>query len=88
MSCARPGSTRPTKAPDRPVGNTLIVVGVGLIVLGVLVKLGLLSWFGNLPGDIRIENERSTIFAPITSMIVLSVVGSVLFSLISRWFGE
>jgi uncharacterized membrane protein len=70
------------------VGNTLIVVGVGLILLGVLVKLGLLSWFGNLPGDIRIENERSTIFAPITSMIVLSVIGSVLFNLISRWFGE
>lgn len=70
------------------MGNTLIVVGVGLILLGVLVKLGLLSWFGNLPGDIRIENERSTIFAPITSMIVLSVIGSVLFNLISRWFGE
>lgn len=70
------------------MGNTLIVVGAGLILLGVLVKLGLLSWFGNLPGDIRIENERSTIFAPITSMIVLSVIGSVLFSLISRWFGE
>ena len=70
------------------MGNTLIVVGAGLILLGVLVKLGLLSWFGNLPGDIRIENERSAVFVPITSMIVLSVVGSVLFSLISRWFGE
>ena len=70
------------------MGNTLIFVGAGLILLGVLVKLGLLSWFGNLPGDIRIEYDRSTVFAPITSMIVLSVVGSVLFSLISRWFGE
>ena len=70
------------------MGNTLIVVGAGLILLGVLVKLGLLSWFGDLPGDIRIETERSAVFVPITSMIVLSVVGSVLFSLISRWFGE
>ena len=70
------------------MGNTLIVVGAGLVVLGILAKFGLLSWFGNLPGDIRIENERTTIFAPIASMIVLSVVGSVLFNLVSRWFGE
>lgn len=70
------------------MGNTLIIVGTGLVVLGILSKLGLLSWFGNLPGDIRIENERTMIFAPITSMIVLSVVGSVLFSLVSRWLGE
>lgn len=70
------------------MGNTLIIVGAGLVVLGILAKLGLLSWFGNLPGDIRIQNERSTVFAPITSMIVLSVVGSVLFNLVSRWFGE
>jgi hypothetical protein len=70
------------------VGNTLIIVGTGLVVLGILSRLGLLSWFGNLPGDIRIENERTMIFAPITSMIVLSVVGSVLFSLVRRWLGE
>jgi hypothetical protein len=70
------------------VGNTLIIVGAGLVLLGILAKFGLLSWFGNLPGDIRIQGERSTVFAPITSMIVLSVVGSVLFNLVSRWFGE
>lgn len=70
------------------MGNTLIIVGAGLVVLGVLAKFGLLSWFGNLPGDIKIQNERTTVFAPITSMILLSVVGSVLFNIVSRWFGE
>ena len=70
------------------MGNTLIIVGAGLVVMGILAKLGLLAWFGNLPGDIRIQNERTTIFAPITSMIVLSVVGSVLFNIVGRWFGE
>ncbi len=70
------------------MANTLIVIGAGLVALGILAKLGLLSWFGNLPGDIRIENERTTIYAPITSMILLSVIGSVLFNLVSRWFGE
>jgi di/tricarboxylate transporter len=70
------------------VANTLIIVGAGLVVLGILAKFGLMSWFGNLPGDIRIQNERTTIFAPITSMLVISVLGSVLVNLASRWFGE
>lgn len=70
------------------MGNTLIIIGAGLVVLGILAKFGLLSWFGNLPGDIRIQNERTTVFAPITSMLVISVVGSLLFNLASRWFGE
>ena len=70
------------------MANTLIIVGAGLVVLGILAKFGLMSWFGNLPGDIRIQNERTSIFAPITSMLVVSVLGSVLFNLASRWFGE
>lgn len=70
------------------MANTLIIVGAGLVLLGILAKLGLLSWFGNLPGDIRIQNERTTVFVPITSMIVLSIVGSAVFNLVSRWFGE
>ena len=70
------------------MGNTRISVGAVFGVRGSLAKLGLLAWFGNLPGDIRIQNERTTIFAPITSMIVLSVVGSVLFNIVGRWFGE
>jgi hypothetical protein len=70
------------------VGNTLIVIGGGLVVLGILARLGWLAWFGNLPGDIRIENQRTRVFAPITSMILLSVVGSIVINLVSRWFGE
>ena len=70
------------------MANALIAIGAALIAVGILAKLGLMSWFGNLPGDIRIENERTTIFAPITSMIVISVVGTVLINLVGRWFGE
>ena len=68
--------------------NALIWIGLAIALIGVLARFGLLSWFGNLPGDIRIENDRSTVFIPITSMIVISVVGSVALSLASRFFGE
>jgi uncharacterized membrane protein len=71
---------------SRSIGGVIIVVGIIAIVVGVLVTTGALSWFGRLPGDIRIENENSRVFIPITSMIIVSIVGSLLLSLIRRWF--
>ena len=70
------------------LSNVLILVGAGIVVIGVILRYfpGLFSWFGNLPGDIHRETENTTVFIPITSMLVVSVVGSVLFSLLSRLF--
>ena len=64
----------------------LIGAGVVLLLLGVVLHYapGLLSWFGKLPGDIRLESERSKTYIPITSMIVLSVVLTVLVHLFKR----
>ena len=64
----------------------LIGAGVVLLLLGVVLHYapGLLSWFGKLPGDIRLESERSNTYIPITSMIVLSVVLTVLVNLFKR----
>ena len=57
------------------IGRFLIIIGILLIALGVGLTLGarLFSWFGNLPGDIRIIKENYKIFFPITSMIILSI---------------
>ena len=68
--------------------NLLIAIGAGLVVVGVALRYfpGLFSWFGNLPGDIKRETENATIFIPITSMLVVSVVASLILSLVSRWF--
>jgi hypothetical protein len=67
-------------------GNLLIGAGVALVVIGVMVRLGWLSWFGRLPGDIRTQGENTSVFIPITSMIVVSVVGSILLNLFARFF--
>jgi hypothetical protein len=58
------------------LGTVLMFAGAGLLILGALIRYapGLFSWFGNLPGDIRIEGENSSVFIPITSMVVVSVV--------------
>jgi hypothetical protein len=66
------------------LGRFLIVAGVAAIVVGVLVRTGALGWFGNLPGDIRIESDRTRVFIPITSMLVVSAVLSLLAAALRR----
>ena len=64
----------------------LIVAGAALVVIGLVLHYApsALHWFGKLPGDIRIEGERGKFFFPITSMIIVSVVLTVLFNLFRR----
>ncbi len=69
-------------------GNLLIALGVVAIVAGLLLRYGLLSWFGHLPGDIRIQGERTSVYIPITSMLLVSLVLSVVITLLARWFGS
>jgi hypothetical protein len=65
-------------------GNVLMLIGVGVVVVGALVRFapGLFAWFGNLPGDVDIRGESSRVFIPITSMIVVSVVLTVVVNLV------
>jgi hypothetical protein len=64
----------------------LIAGGVALIVIGLLVWSGALSWFGRLPGDIRVERPGARFYAPITSMIIVSVILTLVLSLIQRFW--
>lgn len=72
------------------LGNLLMWVGALILVVGALVRFapGLFSWFGNLPGDIRLEGENSRLFIPITSMIVISVIATVLFNLVGSFLRD
>ena len=58
------------------IGRVFIVLGIILLIvgMGLVIWPKFFNWFGNLPGDIRIEQENSKIFIPITSMIVISVI--------------
>ena len=63
---------------DRGPGLLPILLGVGLVVAGLLVWSGALSWFGRLPGDIRWEGQRGRVYIPVVSMLLVSLVLSVL----------
>ena len=67
-------------------GTVLITIGVGLILVGLLIWSGSLSWFGRLPGDIRIERETVRVYVPIASMLVVSLVVSLALYLVRRFF--
>jgi hypothetical protein len=67
-------------------GTILIAIGVGLILVGLLIWSGSLSWFGRLPGDIRIERETVHVYVPIVSMLVVSLVVSLIMYLVRRFF--
>ena len=64
----------------------LIIAGLVLVVVGLVLHYapGVFGWFGRLPGDIRIESERGKFFLPITSMVIVSIVLTVLFNLFRR----
>jgi Protein of unknown function (DUF2905) len=63
-----------------------VVAGILLALLGILVWAGGLSWFGRLPGDIRIERGNVRIYFPLVSMLLVSVVGTVLLSVVRYLF--
>jgi hypothetical protein len=67
-----------------------MLIGAGIFVLGVLLRIfpGLFSWFGNLPGDIHIDNGTSQVFIPITSMIVASIALTVLVNAVGWFFRQ
>ena len=70
----------------RSVGPAVIVVGLAVVALGLLIRTGALSWFGRLPGDVRVERDGLRIFFPLTSMILVSIALTLLSYLVRRFF--
>jgi phosphotransferase system glucose/maltose/N-acetylglucosamine-specific IIC component len=68
----------------KDVGPWLVGIGIAVAVVGGLAWAGWLSWLGRLPGDIRFTSGNTKVFIPITSMLILSVVLSLVLSLIRR----
>lgn len=65
------------------MGKWLIIIGLVLIVVGLLLHYfpWTLNWFGKLPGDIHKQMDNGSIYIPITSMIIISVVISLILNL-------
>jgi hypothetical protein len=67
-------------------GNLLIKIGLIFVAFGIVLNYAptLISWFGKLPGDIRIEDENKWVFLPITSMVIVSIILTIIVNLFFR----
>ena len=68
------------------MAKLLIFIGLALTAVGLLWHFfpGALNWFGRLPGDIRIERPGGSFLFPITSMLLVSVVLTVIVNVFFR----
>lgn len=67
------------------LGRMIIYIGVVMIVIGgFFLLMARLPWFGRLPGDIVYRREGLTIYLPIATMILVSLVLTLLLNIVWR----
>ena len=73
--------------PLREIGRTLLLLGGVLVIVGSLLLFGgkLPFRLGRLPGDIVWQGKNGSVYFPIVTCIVLSVILSVVFWLVSHF---
>jgi hypothetical protein len=67
------------------IGRLLIVGGVVLAVVGlVLVLAPNIPFLGRLPGDIRVDSGNVKVFAPLGTMLLISLILTIVLNLLNR----
>jgi hypothetical protein len=72
-------------AMNQELGRALIVFGVIIVLVGVLLVFsGKIPWFGRLPGDVVVRKGGFTVYAPLMTGLVLSLLLTLALNLWSR----
>jgi hypothetical protein len=67
------------------IGKMLIIFGVvSIIIGGILMLSGKVPWFGRLPGDILVQKKNFTLYFPLATSILLSILLTLIFWLIKK----
>ena len=71
---------------EQQTGKYIIMAGIGIVVVGLVwYFLGnRLHWLGRLPGDIRIEREGFRFHLPLTTMVRISLLLSLVLNILRR----
>tara|TARA_Y100000816_G_scaffold290153_1_gene278178 strand:- start:1983 stop:2207 length:225 start_codon:yes stop_codon:yes gene_type:complete len=69
------------------IGKVLIMSGFVILLTGIIILLlgNKLKWFGNMPLDFYYENDSKRIYAPIGSMLLLSIILSIIANMFYRF---
>ena len=65
-------------------GRTLIVVGLTIAAVGLLWVVAERFGLGRLPGDLMVRRKNFTLYFPVVSSVVVSLVLTLLFNLFRR----
>jgi DUF2905 family protein len=69
------------------LGKILIFFGVGLVVLGAaLMLIGRTNLpLGRLPGDILYRGKNTTVYFPLATSLLVSLLFSIVLYVVGRW---
>ena len=67
-------------------GKALVALGILIVAAGLALQYApwLLSWFGRLPGDLSFTRGGTRIFLPVTSMLLVSIVLTIVLNVFFR----
>ena len=67
------------------LGRVLIVVGVILVIVGAVLLLApKLPWLGRLPGDLSYKRGNCSVYFPLGTCIVISLILTLIMYLLRR----
>ncbi|MDD5593474.1 MAG: DUF2905 domain-containing protein [Candidatus Margulisbacteria bacterium] len=67
------------------IGRLIIYIGVVMVLVGgFFILVAKVPWFGRLPGDIIYRREGLTIYFPIATMILVSLILTLLLNVVWR----
>lgn len=70
------------------IGRTLILFGVIIVIVGLALSFSeRIPFLGRLPGDVTLRGDRWTVYVPIATSIVLSVLLTLILTAVA-WIGR
>ncbi len=67
------------------LGKLLIIAGILIVILGLIILFAdRIPFLGKLPGDLTWEKGNTRVYIPITSMILISIILTIVLNLFSR----
>lgn len=74
------------------LGKLLIIPGIIIIFVGIFISfMPKIPYLGKLPGDIHIKKKNFIFYFPLTTSIIVSILGSIILTvifLIIRYFSK
>jgi hypothetical protein len=68
-------------------GKLFMLLGICIFLVGIVLWFGdkYFHWFGRLPGDIRVERENFKLYVPVTTMLIVSFLLSLLIWIVRKY---